>query len=431
MLDICVALTERADEAEMMKQVVRRLAMSVEAPLVIDTTEPEVMEAALKSNPGRSMLNSINLEVGREKIDHVLPLAVEHGAAVIALTIDEEGMAKTVERKLEVAKRIYDICVDEYGLSPQDLVFDALTFTLATGDQEFSNSAIETIEGIRRIKAELPGVLTSLGVSNVSFGLSPQARPVLNSVMLYHCVRAGLDMAIVNPAHIKPYAEIPPEERELVEDLIFNRPDDALPRHRALRTRFRSRKRMKVLIQPQTCLPKSGCTGASCTATRKASRTTSMKSSSDTPRKTRPDGAVTVLNKVLLPAMKEVGDKFGAGELILPFVLQSAEVMKKAVAHLEGYLERRRGRQQGDGRAGHGLRRCARHRQEPGQDHPLQQRLHRPRPGQASAGRRSSSTRPSRWARCHRLERPAGQHQQANAADRQRTAPARAATSRS
>ncbi len=342
-LDICVALTERADEAEMMKQVVRRLAMSVEAPLVIDTTEPEVMEAALKSNPGRSMLNSINLESGREKIDRVLPLAVEHGAAVIALTIDEEGMAKTVERKLQVAKRIYEICVDEYGLSPQDLIFDALTFTLATGDDEFSDSAHETIEGIRRIKAELPGVLTSLGVSNVSFGLSPQARPVLNSVMLYHCVRAGLDMAIVNPAHIKPYAEIPQEERELVEALIFNSADDALAR---VIEHFDS---VSVEETDEGQDPTADMSPEERLHWRILHRhKEGVEDDIDEileryTEETRPDGAVTVLNEVLLPAMKEVGDRFGAGELILPFVLQSAEVMKRAVAHVEGFLERREG----------------------------------------------------------------------------------------
>jgi 5-methyltetrahydrofolate--homocysteine methyltransferase len=229
-LDICVALTERADEAEMMHSVVHKLTQSIEAPLVIDTTEVDVMQAALKAAPGRCLLNSINLESGRQKIDAVLPLARAHGAAVIALTIDENGMAKTPERKAAIARQIYDIAVGEYGLAPSDLVFDALTFTLATGEAEFAESALATIEGIRLIKGSLPGVWTSLGVSNVSFGLSPRARPVLNSVMLYHCVQAGLDMAIVNPAHIVPYAELDDAERQLAEDLIFNRRQDALQR---------------------------------------------------------------------------------------------------------------------------------------------------------------------------------------------------------
>src|SRR5262249_6588356 len=178
--------------------------------------------------PGRAIINSINMENGRERIDKVVPLARKHGAALVALTIDTVGMAKTRERKLEVAKKIYDIVVDEYGLAPQDLIYDDLTFTLATGDQEWVDSAIETIEGIRLIKRELPGVYTSLGVSNVSFGLAQEARAVLNSVFLHHCVEAGLDMAIVNPAHVQPYVEIPGDERALADDLVFNRKPDAL-----------------------------------------------------------------------------------------------------------------------------------------------------------------------------------------------------------
>jgi len=338
-LDICVALTERSDETAMMAEVVHRLAMAVEAPLVIDSTEPEVMEAALKANPGRSLLNSINLEAGREKLDRVLSLARQHGAAVIALTIDEQGMAKTAERKLEVARRIYTIAVEEYGLHPEDLSFDALTFTLATGDPEYDQSAIETIEGIRRIKSELPGTLTSLGVSNVSFGLSPQARPFLNSVMLYHCVKAGLDMAIVNPAHIQPYAEIPAAERQLVEDLIFNRHAAAL---------------QHVIEHFENVSVETADTGLDPTLSMspqerlhwrilhrhkegiEADLDALIASVEETLQSQR---AVEVLNHVLLPAMKEVGDKFGSGELILPFVLQSAEVMKKAVTHLERYLD--------------------------------------------------------------------------------------------
>ncbi len=230
-LDISCAVTERPDEVELMRKVVKKLEMGVDVPLVIDTTELDVLETALKTAPGRCLINSTHLEAGRTKADKVFKLAKEHNAAVIVLTIDENGMAKTREKKLEVAKRIYDIAVNEHGLKPDDLVYDALTFTLATGDAEFINSAIETIEGIRLIKQNLPGVMASLGVSNLSFGLAPQARPVLNSVMLYHCVQAGLDMAIVNPAQVKPYVEIDANERELAEDLIFNRRTDALQRY--------------------------------------------------------------------------------------------------------------------------------------------------------------------------------------------------------
>ena len=346
-LDVCVALTERADEAEMMAEVVHRLAMTVEAPLVIDTTEPEVMEAALKANPGRSLLNSVNLEAGREKLDRVLSIARQHGAAVIALTIDEEGMAQTASRKLEVARRILSIAVEDYGLHPEDLIFDALTFTLATGDPEYDRSAIETIEGIRLIKNELPGVFTSLGVSNVSFGLSPQARPVVNSIMLYHCVEAGLDMAIVNPAHTKPYAEIPQLERELVEDLIYNRHGEALQN---LIAHFET---VTIDTNDEGSDPTEGMQPEQRLHWRilhrhkegvEADIDLLVASVAEPGRSAR---AVEVLNTVLLPAMKEVGDKFGAGELILPFVLQSAEVMKKAVSHLEGYLDVQEGTSKG------------------------------------------------------------------------------------
>src|ERR671928_375696 len=229
-LDVCVALTERQDEDEQMRQVVKRVSLSQPAPIQVDSTEPDVIEAALEQLPGRGIVNSINLEAGRDKADKVIPLVKQHGAALIALTIDEVGMAKTGDRKVEIAKRIKEIACDEHGLDPELLIFDCLTFTLTTGDDEWRPSAVETIEGIRRIKAELPGVKTSLGVSNVSFGVSPPARAVLNSVFLHHCVEAGLDLAMVNPNHITPYGELSPQERELADDLVFNRRDDALER---------------------------------------------------------------------------------------------------------------------------------------------------------------------------------------------------------
>src|SRR5947208_11801412 len=230
LLDLCVALTERQDEAEQMRQVVKRVALTQPAPLQIDTTEPDVMQAALEQNPGRAIVNSINLEAGRAKADLVVPLAKEHGAALIALTIDEVGMAKTAERKIEIAKRIHDLCVNDHGFDPELLIFDLLTFTLTTGDDEWKPSAIQTIEGIRALKKELPHVKTSLGVSNVSFGVKPNARAVLNSVFLHHCVEAGLDLAMVNPNHITPYGEISDDERELADDLVFNNREDALQR---------------------------------------------------------------------------------------------------------------------------------------------------------------------------------------------------------
>ncbi len=346
-LDVQVALTERVDEAEQMAQIVKKLSMGVEVPLVIDTTEANVIKAALEVYPGRAIINSINMETGRQRIESVVPMAVEHGSAVVALTIDEIGMGKTTARKVEIAHQIYDICVNEYHLSPNSLIFDPLTFPVTTGQEELQTAAIETLDALTQIKQELPGVMTILGVSNVSFGLKQHARAVLNSVFLYHAVKAGLDMAIVNPTHIKPYAEVDAEQRQLADDLIFNR-EDALPRFIAYfeahgpqqdtsnakadptegmdtaeRIHWQILHRRKEGIEPLV---------DEVITTRATERDISLS-----------DSAVNVLNTVLLPAMKDVGDRFGAGELILPFVLQSAEVMKKAVAHLESYLEKQEG----------------------------------------------------------------------------------------
>jgi 5-methyltetrahydrofolate--homocysteine methyltransferase len=334
-LDVCVALTERQDEANQMREIVKKISLSLPSPIQIDSTEPDVIEAALEQIPGRAIVNSVNLEAGRAKLDHVAALAKAHGAAVIALTIDEVGMAKTAARKLEVAQRITQLCCDEHGLDREALIFDCLTFTLTTGDPEWRPSAVQTIEGIRRVKEELPGVKTSLGVSNVSFGVGLPARSVLNSVFLHHCVEAGLDLAMVNPNHITPYAEIPEAERELADDLVFDRRDDALERFIA---HFEAKGPQEsdagaaadptAGMEPEEALhfhilrrKKEGVEGWIDASVEKI-------------------GAVPTLNEVLLPAMKEVGDKFGAGELILPFVLQSAEVMKRAVAQLERYLDK-------------------------------------------------------------------------------------------
>jgi 5-methyltetrahydrofolate--homocysteine methyltransferase len=338
-LDVCVALTERADEAEQMSKVVKLLSMSVETPLVIDSTEANVIESALEHIPGRGIVNSINMESGRKRIDAVVPLVKKHGAAVIALTIDEVGMAKTRERKLEVAKKIYDIVVGEYGLAPEDLIYDALTFTLATGDAEWIDSGRETVEGIRLIKRELPGVSTILGVSNVSFGLTPDARSVLNSVFLHHCVQAGLDAAIVNPAHIRPYAEISAAEREMADDLVFNKRPDALQRFIEY---FATAGGEGTTAQVEKDDPTAGLTSEQRVHWMILHRKKEGIEEHLDAAGVR-DNPVRVLNDVLLPAMKEVGDKFGAGELILPFVLQSAEVMKKAVRHLEQFLEKAEG----------------------------------------------------------------------------------------
>ena len=339
-LDVCTALNERDDEAAQMRTLVRLLAQGVDAPLMIDSTEADVIESALKVYPGRCIVNSVNLEKGGERVRKVLPLVRRFGAAVVCMTIDEKGMAQTADRKSEIARRTVAIA-REHGLAPDQLVFDALTFTLATGGAEYRRSAIETLEGIRRVKAENPGVFTTLGVSNVSFGLAKPAREVVNSVFLYHAVQAGLDLAIVNPKDIRPYPQIAPEERELAEDLILDRREDALAR---LVSHFEG---------------KSTVAGAAPAEDELAGKTVEERIHLQILHR-RPEGIaalidealtrrapVEVLNEVLLPAMKEVGDRFGAGELILPFVLQSAEVMKRAVAHLERFLDRVEGATKG------------------------------------------------------------------------------------
>lgn len=349
-LDLCVALTERSDEAATMVRLIKTIAPVIRLPLVIDTTEIDVLETALKTAPGRCLINSTHLEGGRAKADKILGLAKKYNAAIIMLTIDEQGMARSAERKLEVAKRLYHIAVDEFGLRPEDLVFDDLTFTLATGSEEFNRSAIDTLEGIRLIKAELPGVLTSLGVSNVSFGLAPNARGVINSVMLYHAVQAGLDMAIVNPATITPYPEISAVERDLAEDLIFYRAPDALQK---LIEHFQQAGPGEEKKDIQQVMLKSFSAEERLHWKIVHRYKDELEADIDglvspvPAGEARQEKAVQVLNQVLLPAMKEVGDKFGSGELILPFVLQSAEVMKKAVAHLETYLERKEGTSKG------------------------------------------------------------------------------------
>ncbi len=230
-LDISCAVTERPDEVDLMRRVVKKLEMGVDVPLVIDTTELDVLETALKTAPGRCLINSTHLEAGRTKADKVFNLAKEHNAAVILLTIDEGGMAKTRDKKFEVAQRIYDIAVKDHGLRPQDLVYDALHLYPRHRRRRVCQLGHRDHRGYSPHQAE------PAGCSHLARGQQPlvrpraQARPVLNSVMLYHAMQAGLDMAIVNPSHVKPYAEIDEQERALAEDLIFNRRPDALQRY--------------------------------------------------------------------------------------------------------------------------------------------------------------------------------------------------------
>jgi 5-methyltetrahydrofolate--homocysteine methyltransferase len=367
LLDVCVAMTERPDEKEQMVTLLKKLTMNIELPLVIDTTETDVLEAALAMYPGRAVVNSVSLEGGRgEKIDRVLPLVARYGAATVAMTIDEEGMTHSRERKLAVAQRIAQIASDEYGIPAEALIFDVLTFPITTGQEELRNAAVETLEGIRLVKQEIPGCFTTLGVSNLSFGVQPHARAALNSVFLYHAAAAGLDTAIINPTHVTAYAQISDEERAICEDLIFNRREDALARfinHFAENATAESNERAdptadmsvdqrlhwKILNRK-----KEGVEDDIDLAVDTRLRESGLSLSDEAVQVKDSEGssaqglrAVAVLNDVLLPAMKEVGDLFGAGQLILPFVLQSAEVMKKAVARLELYLDKLEGTTKG------------------------------------------------------------------------------------
>jgi len=338
-LDICTALTEDEREGERMQQLSTLLSAQINAPLVIDSTVPQVLEHGLKAAPGRCLINSVHLEAGEEKARRIMQLAKEHNAALIALTIDENGMAKTAEEKLAVAKRIYHLAVDEFEFKPQDLVFDPLTFTLASGSTETLDAGIQTLDTIRAIKRELPGAFTSLGLSNISFGLNPPARAVLNTVMLYHSVQAGLDMAILNPAQFKAYSALDEREKQLAEDLLFNRHPQALADYTSY---FLDIKEDEQINQNAAldALPVDERIRQHILTRKKdgliADLDEAIRAGNDAPHQ----AALRLINEVLLPAMQEIGEQFGRGELILPFVLQSAELMRAASNHLEQFLEK-------------------------------------------------------------------------------------------
>jgi 5-methyltetrahydrofolate--homocysteine methyltransferase len=335
-LDLCTAYVGR-DEVRDTREAVTRFVRQVRLPLVIDSTQPEVMEAALKLCAGRSLLNSINLEEGESKARTVLALARDFGAAVVALAIDEQGMAREPERKLAVAERIYRLATAEHGLAASDLVFDMLTFTVGSGDQTLRDSARATLEAIRALKARLPGVHTILGVSNVSFGLKPAARRVLNSVFLHLAVEHGLDLAIVDASKILPLARVDERARSLALDLLLDRRrgDGHDPLHAYLEHFEGARAAPAAAEATQD---------ARTLAERIAQRVIDGERAdlelllASALTRQRP---LAIINEILIPAMRVVGDLFGAGQMQLPFVLQSAEVMKQAVSFLEPHLERR------------------------------------------------------------------------------------------
>jgi 5-methyltetrahydrofolate--homocysteine methyltransferase len=339
LLDVCVDYVGR-DGAADMAEVVSRLATAATLPLVLDSTEPEVIKAGLELTGGRCVVNSVNYEDGDgpdSRIARVMPLIREHGAAVIALTIDEQGQARTADWKVAVASRLIEDLTGRWGMSQSDIIVDCLTFPIATGQEETRRDAIETIEAIREVKRRYPAAQTTLGVSNVSFGLNPAARAVLNSVFLHECVKAGLDSAIVHAARIMPIARIPAEQLQVALDLVYDRRRDG----------YDPLTELLALFQ--------GVDSASLSASRAAElyalplwerlarrivdgERNGLEADLDEALTQRP--ALEIVNDVLLDGMKTVGDLFGSGQMQLPFVLQSAEVMKAAVSYLEPHMER-------------------------------------------------------------------------------------------
>ncbi|MEE8457963.1 MAG: methionine synthase [Acidimicrobiia bacterium] len=336
LVDLCVDYVGR-DGAVDIAAITKRFSTDITAPVVIDSTEPDVMKAALERLGGRCVLNSANLESGDapgSRLDRVFSLAKEHGAAVICLLIDERGQARDLKWKMEVAHRLYDIATERYGLEAEDLIFDALTFPLSTGDDDLRRDAMATIDAIGRIKSELPGASTVLGVSNVSFGLRPAARRVLNSVFLHECIEAGLDAAIIHAGRIMPLSSIDKEHLEACTDLIHDRRTESYDPLEVLLEAFETITDASTATDPfegltlMERLEKRIVTG------------NIVGLEDDLDEALDATDALTIINGVLLGGMKTVGELFGAGEMQLPFVLRSAQTMKTSVRHLEPHLDK-------------------------------------------------------------------------------------------
>jgi 5-methyltetrahydrofolate--homocysteine methyltransferase len=330
-LDVCLANPDR-DEAADMERFMAFVTRKVKVPLMIDSTDAAVIELALRHCQGKAIVNSINLEDGLERFDKVVPLLKTYGAAVVVGCIDEDkqqGMAVTTERKLAIALRSWQLLTGTYGLPERDLIFDALVFPVGTGDANYIGSAVATIEGVRAIKQRFPACKTILGISNVSFGLPPAGREVLNSVFLYHCTKAGLDYAIVNSEKLERYASIPEDERRLAEDLIYGRGEDPVA---AFAAHFRGK----------TKAPKAA--GAELALDERLARYIVEGSKDglieDLDRKLAEAGALHIVNGPLMKGMEEVGRLFNDNQLIVAEVLQSAEAMKTAVGYLERFMEK-------------------------------------------------------------------------------------------
>jgi len=364
-VDVCLQSTER-DEKKDIPPFYEKLIRKVKAPVMIDTTDPAAVAQALTYCQGKAIINSINLEDGEEKFEKVVPIAHNFGAAVVVGCIDEDKLqaqAFTRERKLEIAQRSYKLLTEKYGLAPEDIIFDPLVFPCATGDENYIGGAVETVEGIRLIKQALPEVRTILGISNVSFGLPAGAREVVNSVFLYYCTKAGLDLAIVNTEKIERFASIPEHERKLAENLLFSHPPAEVPAGHSRAALLRDvpadwRKQSKEQRAAINQYHIAAITDHFRTAKRKEKT-----AAADLPLDQRlanyiiegtRDGLVgdlerkraegvaplDIVNGPLMAGMAEVGRLFNANELIVAEVLQSAEAMKAAVSHLEQFMEK-------------------------------------------------------------------------------------------
>jgi len=334
-LDLCVAYAGR-DETADMTQLVRMFAQSVKLPLMIDSTTPDCLEQALKLYPGRAIINSINLEDGGQNLDRVCGLARRYGAAVVALVINEKGMAMTTQEKVQTAERIYTLATGTHGLRAQDLFFDMLTFTIGSGDKTLFTAAVETLDAIEQFKQAHPDVFTVLGVSNISFGLRPGMRKILNSVFLNEAVQRGLDGAIVDTAKILPLAQIEQADRDICLDLIHNRVVSA------------DKSALTAFIEHFEAQEDSDGDAAEAEDSQLPEQMLRFKVLKGD-KEDLADvlqillqrfSALEIINTLLITAMREVGELFGRGEMLLPFVLQSAEVMKASVSFLEPYLER-------------------------------------------------------------------------------------------
>ncbi|MAE77600.1 MAG: methionine synthase [Planctomycetes bacterium] len=339
-IDVCTAYVGR-DEVHDMGEVLSRVVTQVPVPVVIDSTQLDVLEASLKLIGGRPIINSINLEDGEGKADELCRLARRFGCALVALTIDEEGMAKTAEHKLEVAKRIHDIVTGRHGLPSECLLFDALTFTIASGDEDSRDAAIQTLKGLKAIKEGLPGVRTVLGLSNVSFGLKPYARRVLNSVFLDEARQHGLDAAIMNGAKIIPVHTLNEDELKVTRDLIWDRRSEGYDPLFAFIDRFAGRKASDVVGEDEMTLSIEERLKRRIVDGNRANLEVHLDEAMQTHK------PLDIINKILLDGMKVVGELFGSGQMQLPFVLQSAETMKAAVRHLEPHMDKVKGSEKG------------------------------------------------------------------------------------